>query len=551
MSLLPYFYTFMTSLFAALIMVPFLRRWALEQGNVDTPDERKVHTAPMPRLGGVAIFLSFLFSAIVYVPMDDSVRGILAGTMIIFTTGLIDDLNGLTARRKFAGEVGACLVTILVGHLYLENLGDLFGFGAIILPPWLGIPFTIFAMVGVINAINLIDGLDGLAGGVSVISLCAFMTLGGLSHDPISTLLSAALLGGVLGFLKYNFYPARIFMGDAGSLTVGFLLGFIAIRLTQHPGSAISPMAPVIILGMPIIDTLRVMSLRVFHRENPFAPDRTHVHHTFLNLGFGHRYTVVILYGISMVWSTFAVMGRYLPGYLLLSSFLLICGLGYLLLRQLQQHPFFRTTIMPDDHRTLRQTALYLRLSDLADRGVPLIKGLLLLYALLAVISLALNSVVDWQIAALLLLVGVGLRVWGREGGGEFDMLIIYAAAGLAVIEVWHDSDPFIGGLSIKVLGDSILLVASLLAGAKLMLWKEGKFFLSTAEFLAFSVCIFLAVASHNGELGINLGGPLFRIVLLLFVIGIIQSYLGKNQHIAHKTVWLFLAIAVVIGIVQ
>jgi UDP-GlcNAc:undecaprenyl-phosphate GlcNAc-1-phosphate transferase len=302
MNLLDCFYTFMTALFTALIVVPFLRKWALEQGNVDVPDERKMHETPMPRLGGIAIFLSFLLAVIIYVPVTPTIRGFLAGGLIIFVTGLVDDLTELSAKRKFAGEVAACLATIMLGNLWLVNLGNLFGFGEIILPTWIGIPFTVFAVVGVINAINLIDGLDGLAGGISMIALTAFFLLGLMNNDVQTALLAAAAAGAVLGFLKYNFYPARIFMGDAGSLTIGFLLGFLAVYVTQRPGATISPMVPILILGLPLLDTIWVMTSRVLQGESPFVADRTHVHHKFLSLGFEHRFTVVIIYGMALFW---------------------------------------------------------------------------------------------------------------------------------------------------------------------------------------------------------------------------------------------------------
>ncbi len=228
-----YLFVFMTALCTALIMVPFLRKWALSTGTIDVPDERKVHTTALPRIGGIAIFMAFLFSLLVYADLEPARRGLLAGALVIFFTGFVDDLYGISPRRKFLGEIGGCLVTMVVGNLYITNLGDLFGFGVITLPLWLAIPFTVFAVVGVINAVNLIDGLDGLAGGVSVIAAGSFFVLGWYAGNATAMVLAAALLGAILGFLKYNYYPARIFMGDTGSLVVGFLLGFLAVLLTQ------------------------------------------------------------------------------------------------------------------------------------------------------------------------------------------------------------------------------------------------------------------------------------------------------------------------------
>ncbi len=223
--LLTCFYSFMTALFAALIMVPFLRQWALDKDNVDQPDARKIHDVPMPRLGGIAIFLAFLFSAIIFLPIDESIRGLLAGMLIIFATGVVDDLNGITSRRKFAGQVAACLITILVGKVYLADLGNLFGFGPVVMPVWLGVPFTVFAVVGVINAINLIDGLDGLAGGVSSIALTAFFLIGWLENDPVTMILSAAPGRCDLRFPEVQFLPGTDLHGgyrfDGGRLRPG------------------------------------------------------------------------------------------------------------------------------------------------------------------------------------------------------------------------------------------------------------------------------------------------------------------------------------------
>ncbi len=541
----------MTALFAALIMVPFLRRWALEQGSVDAPDARKVHTTPMPRLGGIAIFLSFLFSSIVYAPFDNGVRGILAGALIIFATGLVDDLSGLTAKRKFAGEIAACLATILVGNLYLTNLGDLFGMGAIILPTWLAIPFTIFAMVGVINAINLIDGLDGLAGGVSVISLSAFFVFGWLDGNATVTMLSAALVGGVLGFLKYNFYPARIFMGDAGSLTAGFLLGFLAIHLTQQEGALISPVAPLLVLGLPIVDTIWVMTRRIYHGLSPFAPDRAHVHHKFLDLGFAHRFTVLIIYGITLFWSVFAVMGRYRPDYELLFLFIVLSLLGYLVLRYLLYHPALLSRFMRDADETLAQTVIFGRLSKLADRGMPVIKLLLAVYALLAVFAVYEHNSTPWQVAGLLLVVSVWLLIWGHDAGGQFTMIVIYLVTGIAAMEVWHADALHFFGLSLKQIGDGLIAVVAVLALLKVAFRKPGEFFLSTVDFLLLSICTFIAVASQNNAFGFNLIGPLFRFVLLMSAVRTVLSSNQGSQRTLHLAVMVFLAFVVVLGLGQ
>ena len=544
------FYTFMTALFTSLLMVPFLRRWALERGDLDQPDERKQHTVPMPRLGGIAIFLSFLFSAIIFVPIGHCTRGILAGGLVIFVTGLIDDIRGLTARQKFIGEVAACLTVIVVGKHHLVTLGDLFGFGEILLPVWLGVPFTVFAVVGVINAINLIDGLDGLAGGVSLISLFAFFLFGYLANDLVAMLLSAAMIGGLLGFLKYNFYPARIFMGDAGSLTVGFLLGFLAVHSTQHPNSVVSPVVPLLILGVPIADTIWVMSRRVLNGESPFSPDRTHMHHRFLNLGFEHRFTVVIIYGITTFWVVFSLIGMCLPDYVLFYSFLSLNIGGYLLLSRGQYRYSLKLGKVKDAHRGIRHSATFNRLSQFADTVIPILQSVLAVYALLTGYEMVMHTAVNWQFIALLLLIGVTIKFWGGTDN-QFNVLVIYITTAIAAYEIWEATDLFIFGLTIKQIGDLLIAVMVVLSCAKFVLRKPREFFLTTVDYLVLFLCVTLAVASHASAFSFSFAGPLLRFILLLFAIRTVFTRKGNTLAVASNAILIFLLLLLGLLFVQ
>lgn len=548
MALLTSFYTFMTALFTALIVVPFLRRWALDQGNVDLPDQRKLHDTPMPRLGGIAIFLSFLLAMIVYVPVTPVIRGFLAGSLIIFITGLVDDLTELSAGRKFAGQVAACLATIVLGRLWLSNLGDLFGFGDILLPAWAGIPFTVFAVVGVINAINLIDGLDGLAGGVSVLALTAFFVLGWMEQDQQTALVAAALAGGILGFLKYNFYPARIFMGDAGSLTVGFVLGFLAVHSTQQPGATISPMVPVVILGLPLLDTIWVMSRRVLKGQSPFAADRTHVHHKFLDLGFEHRLTVVIIYALALFWTCSALLLRSAPEALLLIFLAGTALLFYLALRHVLNHPQQFAFVQRDAAAGLRSSVTYQRLAELADRPVPVLLPLLLACQLLAIGSFAAHQAVSWQIAPILL--GAGLYLWFRPltENRQFLMLVLYVAIGMATLAVWHAEQPLLAGVSIKRYGDLLLAAAGLIVICKVQFRRPGEFFLSTADYLTLAVCVFLAIAAQQNSLGFNLHGPLFRAVVAIMAVRTLCSRSPEYYRLTAWSVFVFLGAVIVVN---
>ncbi|PLX86896.1 MAG: hypothetical protein C0614_03420 [Desulfuromonas sp.] len=538
----------MTALFAALIMVPFLRQWAIDQGTVDLPDARKVHSIPMPRLGGIAIFLAFLFSCVIFLPIDDRIRGMLAGTLVIFATGVVDDLHGLNSRGKFAGQIGACLITILVGKIYLTELGDLFGFGPLHLPVWAAVPFTVFAVVGVINAINLIDGLDGLAGGVSSIALVAFFLIAWLEGDPEAMVLSAAMAGAIFGFLKDNFYPARIFMGDTGAMVVGYVLAFLAVFMTQRPTAAISPMVPVVVLGLPLLDTVWVMMRRLLRGGSPFTADRTHVHHKFLDLGFDHRPTVIIIYGISLFWAVCALLLRGLAEYQLLVFYLVTAVSCYLALRLLlTRHTAMVTN--PSNRFDLRSSRFYGYLYERSHLLMVGIKFLLGLYMGVALYAIFTHSLFPWQIALALLGGGCYLSLMRSGDDRQFLLLIVYAAFGVAATQVWVSQETFFGSLTVKRCGDLLLGAAGILVMAKLLLRRSEEFVLSTADYLVLAVCIFLAVASQKELLGYSINGPLFRTVLGVLAVRTLVSDNFQTQRVVISLAFVVLVLSTLVGL--
>jgi UDP-GlcNAc:undecaprenyl-phosphate GlcNAc-1-phosphate transferase len=332
MSLVRCFYVFFTALFTALVMVPCLCRWGACHGAADPEYGKKVHTRTIPRVGGIAIGVAFLFSLLMYVDLSREIRGILAGGMILFITGMADDFYGLTAKSKLFAEIAACLSAMAVGRIFIRDLGDLFGTGPVVLPLWIAVPFTVLVVVGIINAINLIDGLDGLAGGISMIALTAFAVHGYLTGNYAVAVTCVALLGGIMGFMKYNLFPARVFMGDSGGLGVGFVIAFLAISLTQAPAAPVSPVIPLVILGLPIMDAVRSMWRRMLKGRNPRSPDMTRVHHRFLNLGFRHRIVVLLICQISLFWAVFTIVFREKPPIVLFSVFVSVSAFFHIVL---------------------------------------------------------------------------------------------------------------------------------------------------------------------------------------------------------------------------
>lgn len=303
-----HFYIFITPLFLCTILVPYVSRLCVRIGGIDTPDDRKIHSLAIPRLGGIAIFSSLLFTVIFFCEINQQLKGFLAGAIVIFLTGLADDLSNLTPRQKFAGEFLAAGLAVFMGGISVQDLGNPFGFGIIELGP-VAIPFTIFGIVGLINAINLLDGLDGLAGGVCAIACISFTAISYSSGNSSLFSLSLILLGSLIGFLRYNSYPAKIFMGDGGSLLLGYCMGVFSVVLASGGTARVSPYIPLLIMGLPILDTLVVMIKRKREKKRLFMPDKTHLHHKLLDLGIGHKYTVFIVIGISYLMNIVAIFG--------------------------------------------------------------------------------------------------------------------------------------------------------------------------------------------------------------------------------------------------
>lgn len=316
------FFIFIIAVFVTMVLIPPLMRSAEKLQFVDLPDARKVHTGAIPRIGGVAMVAGALLPMIMWLPPLRGVIGFLVGVGIILIFGVWDDRKNLDYRMKFLGQIIAVLVVVLYGEVRIDVIPF---FGAEVAPVYLSIPLTIFALLGITNAINLADGLDGLAGGTTLLSLSVIALLAYMVDGTVAVMISLAVMGCILGFLRFNTYPARIFMGDGGSQFLGFSVGVLAIMLTQKVNTALSPALPVMILGLPILDTLMVMGQRIYEGRSPFAPDKNHIHHKLLALGFDHYEAVFLIY----VVQAFLVMGAYSLRYqsdaLILSVYVIFC----------------------------------------------------------------------------------------------------------------------------------------------------------------------------------------------------------------------------------
>ena len=291
--------TFLTS----LILVPLIKKIAIHVNAIDMPSERKVHTKPMPRLGGLAIFFSFMLGYMLYARESTMMLSVLMGSFLIVLCGFIDDINPVKARYKFIVQLIASATVVIYGHLYLTDI-TIFGMNITFNEPWNYI-VTIFIMVSIMNAMNLIDGIDGLAAGISSIYFITIAVIALILNQMggLDIILSIIMAGATLGFLVHNFPPASIFMGDTGSLFLGYIISVIAL-LGFKAATLTSIIIPICILAIPIFDTLSAIIRRIIKGENIGTPDKEHLHHQLLKMKFSQRKTVLIIYFITILFSS-------------------------------------------------------------------------------------------------------------------------------------------------------------------------------------------------------------------------------------------------------
>lgn len=296
---------FLLALVVALFVTPWVRKVAFKIGAVDQPDQRKVHSKIMPRMGGLAVYIAFAVGALLTQQLDNRLIGLLVGGLIIVSLGILDDTRGLPAKVKLVGQIAAAAAVIPFG-IQVDFITNPLNGHLVHLGAW-GIPVTIFWIISVTNALNLIDGLDGLAGGTSFIAALTLAAvtwqqaylLGGLGMDVVS--LALILAAAILGFLRHNFYPAKIFLGDTGSMFLGYALGTLAVMGVAKAATAISVIIPMVILGIPLLDVFFAI-LRRYQSQRPiFQPDKEHLHHRMMALGLSHKQTVLVIYVINLV----------------------------------------------------------------------------------------------------------------------------------------------------------------------------------------------------------------------------------------------------------
>ena len=415
-----YLSSLLLSFFITVVLIPLFSRAALRYNvGLDVPDARKIHGKPIPRAGGLAVSLGVFMSTVLWLPQSSFTRAYALGAAVIVVFGLLDDVRGLGFKTKFLAQAAAAVIVVWYGDIRIRSLGSLLPDGYL-LPDVVAIPFTILAIVGVTNAVNLSDGLDGLAGGICLLIFSCLGYLAYAGENVTICLLALALAGSVMGFLRYNTYPAELFLGDTGSQFLGFSAITTSLALTQQQNTALSPLLPLLILGFPVLDTLAVMAQRFAEKRPLFSPDKNHFHHRLMDLGFHHSESVVAIYCLQSLLVIGAYFLRFHDEWLILSVYValsaVIIGAFYTADKagwRLGSYDFFEHLITGRVRR-MRDEGVFIRNSYRVIRfGIPL---------LLLATSLVPSEIPPYigllSIALLCILGGVRLfkRSWMRIG---------------------------------------------------------------------------------------------------------------------------------------
>ena len=511
------FLAFVIALSITAALIPLLARWAPTIGLTDRPGPRKVHATPVPRVGGLAMTAGLLAPLLITVPLTAPVRGLLLGLVVLLLFGLWDDRFTLGYRAKFAGQVIAVGLAMSVGGIHIGALT----FGGIqSFPAPVAALITFVFLIGITNAVNLADGLDGLAGGMVLLCLCAialFATMGG--HTAVTTI---ALIeaGAVLGFLRFNTHPARIFMGDSGSQMLGFSVGALALLATQGDNSPLSAALPLLLLGLPIVDTLTVMLTRLRAGRSPFAADNNHLHHRLLALGFAHREAVLLIYVLQVALVLCAYFMRFESDLEVILAFVTFAALllGLLHIAAASRWHLGQVSAARGIRSYINAVLPGARLSALA---LGVMTSCLALYAAV-VIATSRRIGIDLGLLCFVMLVVLLLASWKAQASlRAFERAAAYVSV---VLLVYLDQTMPAKPLILTELSWTIIAITGVAAVVRFWLSQRGRFELTTLDLIVIFIALVVPNLPGSVALPPDLPGGIAKAVILLYVVEMLLS---------------------------
>lgn len=537
------FFAFIVAMFISMVLIPPLMRSAVRYALVDEPGERKVHARPIPRVGGVAMVAGAVAPVLLWVEPTQQVLGLLYGVAVILVFGVWDDRTGLSYRVKFLGQLLAVGVAVFYGDIVIRYV-PFHSFDPI--PDYLALPLTVFALLGVTNAINLADGLDGLAGGTTLLSIGGIALMAFALDDLALFMLAMAVMGSIVGFLRYNTHPAQVFMGDCGSQFLGFSTGVLVIILTQQVSTVLSPAMPLLLLGLPLIDTFLVMGQRLYEGRSPFRPDQNHVHHKLLGLGFDHYESVVIVYTIQAALVSLAYLLRFHSDLFAFAAFgLALFGLA-LLFRVANAGGWRARNDFPAQSQTpIALVASRLKRSGVLSTGPLLFSAVTMpLYAAI-VIELTPSFPGDAALTAYILCgaaVAAAALLRGRTSYYLVERLLLYVT--ITTVVYYGTS------VSIPTPWSRLETVYFVLLGLALLVSyrfaRNRNFTVTPTDFLIIFIALAAPGLSHSLLPGAEVGEVVIKVLVLFYAAELVISHAGRHTWMLRASVVGVLALLVV-----
>ena len=508
--------TLLLSIFITIGLITVLQAFALRLHLVDSPGLRKVHRQPIPRIGGIAMAVGAFVPIALWNHSDPFVRAYLAGAAVMVVFGILDDARGLAPKWKFLGQFVAALIVVFIGGVKIHTLGALLPENYV-LPEWVCVSLTVLAIVGVTNAINLADGLDGLAGGICLLIFACIGYLAWLEEDIVIGLVALALGGSIFGFLRFNTYPATVFMGDTGSQLLGFSAITLSLGLTQG-NTPLSPFVPLVLLGLPILDTVSVMAIRIAKRRSPFSADMNHIHHHLMGLGLQQGESVVTIYILQVLLVASAFLFRFYSDWLLLGGYLVFSLATILFLAFKNGKGRVKGPIEP-----LRDYFGSVFLRRMKTEGIAIRKlfpvleiGLPLLLVATCLLPSKLPGYVSYCALAAFGLI-LAARFFWKERVGDLLRLALYLTIPIVVYGGVITPVGWMKGVPIRFYQTAFVLLVLLdIAVSKVSLRKEG-FKSSPLDFLIVVIAVLVANLPEQGLQEYKLGLVAAKIIILYF----------------------------------
>lgn len=506
-----------------MLLIPLLWRLAVPLGLMDKPNPRKLHGQPIPRIGGCGIVAGTLVAVVITAPIAPVTASFLIGGVVLLAFGIWDDAAELTPPMKLAGQVLAAAIVVWYGDLWVQHLPFVTAFE---IPWWIGQPFTVFAIVGVINALNVSDGLDGLAAGESLLSLTALACLGLLAADPVLVVTASAVLGGTLGFLRFNSHPARIFMGDTGSQFLGFAIAYLVVLATQHSDPALSGALPLLVIGLPLADIFAAVWRRRSKGMGSFEASQDHIHHRLLNIGFAHYEVVILIYSVQAICVTLAILLRYDSDIVVALAYLAVVATVFVGLRLAENRGW---KLVTPEHHGLDRFLRYLR-RDSWIRVLPLraVQVLMFGYLLFGAVA-ALSVSRDLAIVSAVLLVVLLAEAASRKADFVMHRLALYTASVFVAYLMLREPPELIRLYPFVELGYFMLL--ALFVALTVRLADERAFRTTPSDYLTLFLLLVvgtLAGARPGSELALTM---IVRVVILLYGCEVIVTHIQNNSR--------------------